>query len=299
MASRLRLRQLRLLIALDEYGSLHKAAEQVSITQPGATKALNDIEATLGVALFERSPKGLAANDLGRCAIRYARLIHTDLAHLREEMLGILQGEGGRLAVGCIMGGVPMLLRALTRLRARQPALAVEIIEDTSARLLPLVDQGRLDLAICRSSVSRRPDDYTELSLHREHLRVVAHPAHPLAASTTLDLAALGDATWVVYPANMPMRLLLEREFREAGLEFPRYPIETASTFSTLLLLEQDPNLVALMPSDVAQYALRHGLLCELPLRLHSATEPYSALTRRGAQLSAPAQLLLEELHPR
>ncbi|MFF7707887.1 LysR substrate-binding domain-containing protein [Pseudomonas sp. NPDC007930] len=291
------MRQLRLLIALDDHGSLHKAAEQVAITQPGATKALNEIEATLGVQLFERSAKGLAANDLGRCVIRYARLIHTDLAHLREEMLGILQGEGGRLAVGCIMGGVPMLLGALARLRARQPALAVEIIEDTSARLLPLVDQGRLDLAICRSSVSPRPDDYSVQSLHQEQLRVVAHPSHPLAASRRLQLADLHHATWVVYPANMPMRLLLEREFREAGLEFPRYPIETASTFSTLMLLEQDPTLVALMPSDVAEYAVRKGLLCYLPLPLRSATEPYAALTRRGAQLSAPAAMLLEALN--
>lgn len=296
IASRLRLRQLRLLIALDEYGSLHKAAEQVAITQPGATKALNEIEATLGVALFERSPKGLTPNDLGRCVIRYARLIHTDLAHLREEMLGILQGQGGRLAVGCIMGGVPLLLRALTCLRAKQPELSVEIIEDTSARLLPLVDQGRLDLAICRSSVSRRPDDYSCLSLYQEELVVVANPSHPLARAGQLSLADLGTATWVVYPANMPMRLLLEREFREAGLEFPRYPIETSSTFATLMLLEQDPCLVALMPSEVAQYALGHGLVSRLPVALCSPTEPYSALIRRGAELSAPARLLLEAL---
>ena len=44
LVSRLRLKQLRLLIALDEQGSLHKAAEAVAISQPGATKALNEIE---------------------------------------------------------------------------------------------------------------------------------------------------------------------------------------------------------------------------------------------------------------
>ncbi|WP_313519388.1 LysR family transcriptional regulator [Pseudomonas sp.] len=296
ISSRLRLRQLRLLIALDEHGSLHKAAERVSISQPGATKALHEIESTLGVTLFERTPKGLEPNDLGRCVIRYARLIHTDLAHLREEMLGILQGEGGRLSVGTIMGGVPMLMRALGRLREKQPQLSVEIIEDTSARLLPLVDQGRLDLAICRSSVSQRPDDYICLSEHREELVLVAHPQHPLACSTPLRLADLEEYSWVVYPANMPMRLLLEREFSEAGLEFPRYPVETSSTFTTLMLLQEDPTLVALMPIEVAQFAIRNGLLTRLPLQIHSRTEAYSAVTRQGAALTAPAALLLEEL---
>ncbi|WP_263147550.1 LysR family transcriptional regulator [Pseudomonas sp. RIT-PI-AD] len=296
ISSRLRLRQLRLLIALDEHGSLHKAAERVSITQPGATKALHEIESTLGATLFERTPRGLEPNDLGRCVIRYARLIHTDLAHLREEMLGILQGQGGRLAVGIIMGGVPLLLRALARLRDKQPQLSVEILEDTSARLLQMVDQGRLDLAICRTSVSQRPDDYECLSEHREELVLVANPQHPLAGSAHLDLADLADSPWVVYPANMPMRLLLEREFSEAGLDFPRYPLETSSTFTTLMLLQEDPRLVALMPIEVAQFALRYGMLARLPLRIRSRTEPYSAVTRRGAPLTAPASLLLEEL---
>lgn len=296
LSSRLRLRQLRLLIALDEHGSLHKAAEYVSISQPGATKALNEIESTLGVSLFERNHKGLVPNDLGRCVIRYARLIHTDLAHLREEMLGILQGEGGRLSIGSIMGGVPLLLRALGRLREIQPQLSIEIIEDTSARLLPLVDQGRLDLAICRSSVSQRPDDYDCLSLHHEELVVMAHPQHPMAAAPRLTLADLASYAWVVYPTNMPMRLTLEREFREAGLEFPRYPIETSSTFATLMLLEQDPQLVALMPAEVARYALAHGLLSRLALELRSRSEPYSAVVRRGVGLTAPASLLIEQL---
>lgn len=102
--SRLRLRQLRLLIELDRCGSLHKAAEAMGISQPGATKALREVEEVLGVPLFQRLPSGLVANDVGRCVVRYARLIHSDLGHLREEVLGIVQGQGGRLAVGSIMG---------------------------------------------------------------------------------------------------------------------------------------------------------------------------------------------------
>ena len=296
LVSRLRLKQLRLLIALDEQGSLHKAADAVAISQPGATKALNEIESAFGTRLFVRTSQGLEANDLGRCAIRYARLIHSDLAHLREEMLGILQGQGGRLVVGVIMGAVPQLMRALSRLRARQPELSIEIVEDTSARLLDLIDQGRVDLAICRTSVSRRPDAYDCLSLHQEQLKVVANPAHPLVATQNLSLAQLAAYNWVVYPANMPMRLVLERAFSEAGLEFPRYPLETASTFATLMLLQEDPNLVALMPRETAQSALGFAKLACLELTQPLRSEPYGAVSRHGSPLSAPARLLLEEL---
>ncbi|MDD2054982.1 LysR family transcriptional regulator [Pseudomonas putida] len=296
LVSRLRLKQLRLLIALDEHGSLHKAAEQVSITQPGATKALNEIESAFGTRLFTRTSQGLEANDLGRCAIRYARLIHSDLAHLREEMLGILQGQGGRIAVGTIMGAVPMLVASLARLRQTQPELSVEIVEDTSARLLALIDQGRLDLAICRTSVSQRPAAYDCQPLHREQLRVVAHARHPLAGATQLELAQLESYRWIIYPANMPMRLVLEREFSEAGLEFPRFPLETASTFTTLMLLQQDPQLIALMPAEVAEAAMAMGVLVALPLALRSRSEPYAIVTRHGSPLSAPVKLLFDEL---
>ncbi|GGK03939.1 LysR family transcriptional regulator [Pseudomonas matsuisoli] len=296
IVSRLRLKHLRLLIALDEQGSLHRAAQQIAISQPGATKALHDIETAFGASLFIRSSQGLQANDLGRCVIRYARLIHSDLAHLREEMVGILEGQGGRLSVGVIMGAVPLLMRALTRLRDVQPALSVEVIEDTSARLLTLLDEGRLDLAICRSSVSRRPDAYDCLTLHDETVDVVAHPTHPLAGKDQVDLAELARHRWVIYPTNMPMRLLLERELAAAGLEFPRYPVETASTFAMFSLLQEDPSLVALMPADAAAFGERFGMLSRLPLTLASRNEPYGVIVRHGMALSPPAQMLLDEL---
>lgn len=296
MASRLRMRQLRLLISLDELGSIHKAAQALSITQSGATKALNEIESTLGAVLFERTSKGLEANDLGRCVVRYARLINTDLAHLREEMIGILQGHGGRLSVGSIMGAVPMLVEGLARLRESQPDLSVSIVEDTSDRLLSLLDQGRLDVVICRTSVSPRPGAYVSRARHQEQLVVVANLQHPLVGCAELRLEALADSRWVVFPVNMPMRLTLEREFREAGLSFPLYPIETSSTFTTLTLLLQDRGLVAVMPWDSARIALEHGMLAQLPLVLNSRSEPYEVVTRKGVELPVPAQLLIEAL---
>ena len=125
---------------------------------------------------------------------------------------------------------------------------------------------------------------------------LVANPAHALAKTETLNLTQLADSRWVVFPVNMPMRLTLEREFREAGLGFPLYPIETSSTFTTLSLLLQDPELVAVMPWDVAKIALDHGMLTRLPLQLNSRSEPYEVVTRHGVELSVPTQLLIEVL---
>jgi DNA-binding transcriptional LysR family regulator len=297
IAARLRLKQLRLLIALDDHGSLHRAADEMSLTQPGATKALREIESTFGATLFVRSAQGIRPNELGRCVIRYARLIHMDVAHLREEMAGILQGSGGRLAVGAIMGAVSgVLVDALTRLRAKQPALTVEVVEDTSARLLALLDQGRLDLAICRASVARQPEHYDYLELRDEPLAIVAGMAHALIDAPEVTLADLALSRWIVYPSIMPLRGLFEREFKEAGLPLPLHPVETASTITTVLLLQRDPTLVSLMPLDMAAFLTRHGLAKRLAIAVRSRTEPYGIVTRRGAALSAATKLMIDEL---
>ncbi|SAK93309.1 LysR family transcriptional regulator [Caballeronia calidae] len=296
IVSRLHVKQLRLLIALEERGSLLGAAKQLALTQPGASKALHEIETTFGTPLFVRTNRGLAPNAVGHCVIRYARLIHTDLAHLREEIVGIMRGYGGRVSVGVIMGAVPLLTDAITAVSERQPEMSVEIVEDTSPGLLGLIDAGRLDLAICRTSVSQTPYLYDSVIVKDETLAVIANVAHPLAKRRRIALKDLAKHRWVVYRANMPMRLLLEREFHDAGLRFPAHLLETTSAFATLALLQKDPSLVALVSVDVARFCTAHGIVCTLPVALASRSEPYEMVTRRDAPLSPGVRLLMQAI---
>lgn len=296
IVSRLHLKQLRLLVALGDHGSLLKASEQVALTQPGASKALQEIETTFGTPLFHRTNRGLEPNAVGHCVIRYARLIQTDLGHLRDEIVGILRGHGGRITAGVIMGAVPLLTDAISALVARQADLSIEIVEDTSAGLLAQVDAGRLDLAICRTTISQSPQLYDSVKLQDETLAVIANVRHPLRNAKKLKLQQLADSRWVVYRANMPMRLLLEREFHEAGQRFPQNLLETTSAFATLALLQANPSFVALVSIEVAQFFAHQKMTCILPLVLASRSEPYELVTRKGAAISPAAQLLVDEL---
>lgn len=296
IVSRLHLKQLRLLVALGDHGSLLKASEQVALTQPGASKALQEIETTFGTPLFHRTNRGLEPNAVGHCVIRYARLIQTDLAHLRDEIVGILRGRGGRITAGVIMGAVPLLTDAISALVARQADLSIEIVEDTSAALLAQVDAGRLDLAICRTTVSQSPQLYDSVQLQDETLAVIANVRHRLRNAKKLKLQQLADSRWVVYRANMPMRLLLEREFHDAGQRFPQNLLETTSAFATLALLQANPSFVALVSIEVAQFFAHRKMTCILPLALASRSEPYELVTRKGAAISPAARLLVEEL---
>ena len=290
------MKQLRLLIALADRGSLLGAARQVSLTQPGASKALQEIETTFGTPLFHRTNRGLEPNEIGHCVIRYARLIYTDLAHLREEIVGILRGDGGRVSVGVIMGAVPRVVEAVSAVIAQHPEMSVEIVEDTSAALLSLIDAGRLDLCVCRTTVSKTPALYDSVTLQEETLAVIANVEHPLAGTEHLTLGDVAGHRWVVYRANMPMRMLLEREFLEAGIRFPTNLLETTSAFATLSLLQSNPSFVALVSIDVARFFEAHGITCILPVSLASRSEPYELVTRAGWPVTPGARLLIEKL---
>ena len=294
--SRLHLKQLRLLVALGEHGTLLKASEQVALTQPGASKALQEIEATFGTPLFIRTNRGLEPNAVGHCVIRYARRIQTDLAHLRDEIVGIMRGHGGRVSAGVIMGAVPLLTHAVSALVARQADLSVEIVEDTSAALLAQLDAGRLDLAICRTTISQTPQVYDSVKLQDETLSVIANVDHPLRHAKKLTLHELAPYRWVVYRANMPMRLLLEREYRDCGLRFPQHLLETTSAFATLALLQANPSFVALVSIEVARFFKWRQMARILPLALSSQSEAYELVTRKGATVPPAAKLLIEEL---
>lgn len=294
--SRLHARQLRLLIAVAEHGSLLAAAERVGLSQPGASKALMELESTLNASLFVRTNRGLVPTQAGTCAVRFARLIQSDISNLQQELSAIASGAGGRIAVGTIMGAVPLLTRALSQVMGQQPEISVEIVEETSASLLALIDQGRLDAAICRLSVSTKPHLYESVVIKDESLAVIAHRAHPSAALASITLQDLSASRWVVYRAHMPMRRTLEREFFEENLFFPTHLIETTSALATLSLLSHDRDLVALVSDDVADYVCQHGLVSRLPLQLKSRSEPYELIARRNAHRHPALTLLIDAL---
>ncbi|MES2011506.1 LysR family transcriptional regulator [Cupriavidus basilensis] len=297
LMSRLRMKQLQLLIALDDHKSLHQAASAMAMTQSAASKALQELEGMLDAPLFERSKTGMRPNQFGHCVIRYARLLATDLTSLCQDMAEIRSGRGGHLAVGTIMGAVPqVLVPALDAMQADQPNLSIEIVEDTSLRMLTLLDDGRLDLVIGRALVSEQPASYHYEPLGDEPISVVVGYAHAAPRGRELGFADLAGYRWIVYPGQMPMHALLQRELDMAGLGMPPNAISTSSTFVTVTMLQRSARLVSLLPTSVAELFARQKLLRILPVRMQSRQQTFGIVTRRGGTLSAAAGQLINLL---
>ncbi len=297
LMSRLRMKQLQLLIALDDHKSLHKASSAMAMTQSAASKALAELESMLEAPLFERAKSGVIPNPFGRAVVRYARLLAADLSALCQEVAQIRAGTGGRLTVGTIMGAVPGVVAPIVgEMHAKHPDLAIEIVEDTSARMLGMLDDGHVDLVIGRASVSDQPTKYHYQPLADEPLAIVVGQDHPRAAGREVGLAELAGHRWVTYPSYLPMSALLERELDLAGLPMPANPISTASPLVTVTLLQQSADMVAILPASVAKLFERYGMLRILPIRMKSKSQTYGIVTRKGGALSPAARQFVQML---
>ena len=79
LRTRLKVRQLALLVAVADHGSVRRAADLTAVTQPAATRMLRELEDALGVSLFDRHAWGMTPTAYGETLLRYARGMLTDL----------------------------------------------------------------------------------------------------------------------------------------------------------------------------------------------------------------------------
>lgn len=282
IGSRLKFRQLKLLIAIEDMGSVHRAAELLHMSQPGVSKALKEIEDAIGATLFARSPQGLLATDMGRCAIRHARLMCASLAHMHDELGSLSRGGGLRIAVGTVAGALAAVLAdALVAFRRAYPTVRIDLYEDTSAHLLEQLQSGAIDMALCRTSVATHPGSFHFEWLCDEVVGVAASPSHPLADAETVTLAQAAQYPWILFPGHMPLRTLLEREAASQNVAIRSF-IETSSTFATALLLHKSNEIIALFSGETIDFFEQSKTLRRLKLKIKSTAEPYGIVMRAG-----------------
>jgi len=295
--SRVKVRQLQLVSALAEAGSLREAAAALYMTQPAATKLIQDLEATMGVQLFERHRRGMRPTVYGDVMIRHARRVLTDLEHARDEVTAMREGATGEVRVGAVMGAIPFVIaRTIATIKRDRPRLLVSVEVETSDRLVRLLDHGELDLLLARPVDVASGPDFGYEQLLDEPLAVVAGRRHPLAdGDEPRTLRSLADWPWILLPGRSPMRAVLTPLFRELGVDRPPDVVETSSILMTTALLEET-EMLAVLPQDVARYYAERDILVILPVALPPIMGSFGILTRTDRPLPPAALAFIEAL---
>lgn len=288
--SRLRMRQWRLLAQLGADGHLGRAAAALAMTQPAASKLLQQAEEVVGQPLFHRHPRGMAPTGLGDVLVRHARLMVNGLAHVQEEVRALTAGLSGTLRVGCAPGAVPELLApALVAFKAAHPGVSVSVLVETSDVMLAQLRRGEADLVLGRLTEGHHDDEFESQPLLTEPQVVVVRQGHPLAAGQPVCLQDLAAWPWVLQPPGSPQRARFEAMIREAGIHTRLDITETSSTIATTALLEAS-DMAAVMPDSLARHYGRLGILQVVVLELPLRVPPIQRITLRRHNPSPAAR---------
>jgi DNA-binding transcriptional LysR family regulator len=301
LLNRLRMRQVALMLAIDEFRTLHTAARHLGMTQPAASKMLHELEEALGEPLFDRVGRGLTLNVAGEAVLTTFRGLRNSMASLMRELQQLSLGSSGKLLIGGIDAVTPTYLRAaLLALKAAYPALAVELYIGTSDRLIELLRDGQLDIVIGRMPEPASPanQDCIFTPIGEEAVSVVAARNHPLAQAPLkrLEFRALLDYLWILQLRGSPLREIIEQEFRIHHAALPPGLLETSS-FLTITDLIAYSLMIAVIPESMGSRFARHDLLRILSYTFTHSLTSWGSLVHRDRHINAVMQRFLDLMH--
>lgn len=294
--ARLKTRQLLLLVALADEGTIHGASDVLNMAQPAASKLLKDLEEVLGVSLFDRLPRGMRPTLYGETMIRHARIALATLNEANDEIVALQAGRFGQVNVGAITSpGLALLPAAVARVKQDRPNLRVSVDIETSPILLERLAQGTLDVLVARLSAEHVKDNLRYEALTEEPVCAVVRPDHPLARRTDLRLRDLASAGWIVPPKGSVLRHRFELMYQEDGLRPPVNVIESAALLFITAMLERS-DMVAVLAAEVARYYAAHGIVVILPLEMPCHMDAFGLITRTDRTLSPGAAIMVDAL---
>lgn len=266
----LKLAQLRVLVALADLGQVTRVAAAFHVTQPAISKQLAEIESALGVAVAHRVGNRLELSSVGQVIVDCGREVLRRLELAQRDVSALAAGLGGRVSVGAVVT-VPqaMLADAVRLFNRRAPAAALCFAEATLDRLLRMLEDGDLDVAVGRNRVAgayAQGAHLVQQVLGREAFVFVVGSGHPLAApghaTTWRDLAGF---RWITPLHGSPAYATLSQAWEEHGLVPPPGNVESSSLAFNLSLL-QGGDFVSILPDSLARRHALRGHMRVLPL---------------------------------
>ncbi|MEM7302648.1 MAG: LysR substrate-binding domain-containing protein [Pseudomonadota bacterium] len=296
VSTRLKLKQLRLLVAIANHSSILHAADEICISQPAATKLLKDLETDFDVRLFDRTNRGVVPTEYGEALVRHGKLILAQLSHAAQELDDLNEGLGGRVLVGTLLTASAQLLPDVIRtLREQRPNVSVIVRDGTNDFLMPLLYSGELDMVVGRLAEYRYREELTQEILYHEEVVIVCAQSHPLARAKAMILEDLADCNWILPPTQTTLRRQIEKEFFDRGLASPLNPVECVSFLTNRSLL-LNTNMIGIFPRHVVQREIANGELAVIDCALNIAKSPVGVSYRKESALSPAALAFLNEM---
>lgn len=292
--SRFKVRQLALVLKLVSTENLHEAAAALNMSQPAATKLLQEIEEALGAVLFVRQPRGMKPTPAGIMAARHAGFILAELRKMQQGVDGLQNGITGYVNMGAIIAAVPSpVTQALAQMAELHPTVQVSLSVGTSDVLLPELQAGRLDFMVGSIAGAIGSEPLTYAPLVEEAAVVVAGMANPILREHGLTLKDVFSERWVLPPAGAPELRPIEAAFQAAGLPLPVNSTRMASMIATATVVGTT-GMLAVVPESMYRYFAKFQVMGLVDVNLTSNVETYGLINAGNRPLTPAARALYD-----
>ena len=292
MLSRATLKQIRIFEAAARHRHFGRAADELHLSQPAVSIQLKQLEAAIGLPLFEQIGRSMHLTGAGAELSGHARAV---LARLREadQALEGLKGTGaGEIHIASTTTAEYFVPHLLAEFRRDRPRLKMRLSVRNREHVVRDLADNTVDLVVMGQAP--RELDTVALAFSRNPLGIIAAAAHPLAKRRRVALSQLGAESFLIRERGSGTRDAMERFF--SANEFQ--PAETVEIGSNETIKQ------AVMAGMGVSFLSLHTVGLEVATRrlvvLRVAGTPvirdWYVIHRKGKRLSAAATALKDYL---
>jgi DNA-binding transcriptional LysR family regulator len=293
---RVKLRDLHVLLAVAQSGSMARAAERLAISQPVVSKTIADLEHALGVRLLDRTSHGIEPTAYGLSFIHCGTAVFDELRRGVQEIEFLSDPTVGEVRIGGAAVFTDVLVpAAIARLAARYPRIEFHVTSNDTATACRMLRERKLDLVIGRIPGSMFADDLAADALFEERLPVVAGPGSRWLRRRKIDLGELAGEAWVFPEADTPAREWFDESFRSAGVATPK-PQVVSNSIAVRARLVETGRFLTMLPTSTLHFGAAWLRVKILPVSTRMTTYPMEIITLKNRTRNPIATLLIDEL---
>src|SRR5262249_40368806 len=216
LVHRLKLRELRILLAVAEARSMGKAAQALAISQPAVSRAIADMESSFGVSLLDRTPQGVEPTPYGRALIDRGMVVFDALREGINDIKSIADPMAGEVRVGGSSATVVGLVAAvIDRLAAQHPRVGFHVVVTGGpAAHFRLLRERSVDIVIAGIYMPVPKADIESEVLYEDQMVVVASADNPWARRRKIELSELANERWALLPSDTRLGSAVAEAFR-------------------------------------------------------------------------------------
>jgi DNA-binding transcriptional LysR family regulator len=292
---RLSLRDLHVFMTVLRQGSMGKAAVELSVSQPAISKAIAELEHTIGVRLLDRTARGVEPTRYGEALLKWGSAVFDDLRQGVKAIEFLSDPTTGEVRIGTTEVAAAGLVQAVIDRMSRQfPRLEFNVMQ---ARTIELqyrdLRERSVDFILGRIVTPSRDEDLNVDILFDDPLFVVAGIDSKWSKRRSIDAAELIDEPWSLPPYDNFVGSRVAEPFRVRGLDPPRHTVTSSSIQLITALLATGRFLAVLSRSALRLSGKRLGVKA-LPVDLQLQSGPVGIVTLRNRTLSPVSQLFIK-----